>query len=124
MSDYRNHKDRQLPTSGISVGDIRNATGIVVGHGSASYVNTSSASTQHDALELLDKFILALAQHHTEIDDPAAIEASADLARTELERPSPRWHAVRSLLTGIATGVTSVSALTDLISRILALIPR
>ncbi|HEY3953105.1 MAG TPA: hypothetical protein VGM53_07005 [Streptosporangiaceae bacterium] len=125
MNDQRDFEGQRLPRVGTSGGyHIQNSPGVVIGDRSSAYVYAPGRSSQYDAVELLDNFIAALAQYHAVIDDPAAITESAELARTELERPSPRWHAVQSLLKGIAAGVTGVSALTDLISKILALIPR
>lgn len=107
---------------GITTGNVQ-GTGIVIGHGSrASGAPDQLSSAQHDAAAMLDEFIRLLDTHQSSVADAADIRESAAAARAELVEPSPRWHIVRGLLRGIAAGVTGVSALTEAINNIRALV--
>lgn len=109
------------PASGINVGDVH-GTGIVIGNESSVSIETDRSTAQRDAAAMLDEFMRLLEVHQSSVADVADIRESAAVARAELAEPSPRWHVVRSLLRGAAAGVTGVSALTEAINNVQALI--
>jgi hypothetical protein len=116
MKDYG-----QRRTSKITVGDVQ-GTGIVIGNHSSVSVELQKSHLRHDATAMLDEFIRLLEVHQSSVADAAEIHESAAVARAELDKPSPRWQVVRTVLRGIAAGVTSVSALAEAIDKIQALI--
>lgn len=116
-------RDRKSEHAGssISVGDVE-GTGIVIGHNSNASVTQFGPSVQGDVAALLDEFIQLFARYESTITDASGIHESMEAARVEVAAPSPRWPVVRGLLRGIAAGVTGVSALSEAIERIQALV--
>src|SRR5450631_3137824 len=96
----------------IHAGDV-SGSGIVIGHGSSASVGPGLPPAQCDAIELLGQFIRLLDSFEDAVPDASDIHEAAAAAKTEAEKPSPRWGAVRGLLKGIAASVAGVSALTD-----------
>lgn len=117
MKDY----GQRRRASSISVGDVQ-GTGIVIGNGSSVSVEVQQSHVQHDAAAMLDEFIRLLEVHQGSVADAAEIRESTAVARTELAGPSPRWPVVRTVLKGVASGVTSVSVLAEAIDKIQTLI--
>ena len=117
MKDY----GQRRRASSIKVGDVQ-GTGIVIGNGSSVSVELQQSHVQRDAAAILDEFLRLLEVHQGSVADAAEIREAAEVARAEVAGPSPRWHVVRAVLRGAATGVTSVSALAEAIDKIQALI--
>jgi len=114
------HKDRAQTS--ISVGNISNATGIAIGHGASASVGRPSQSVQEQALAELDMFIRSLPSFAESLPDANATRSAAVAARTEAAQGSPRWDEVRRLLGRIAVSVAGISALTQAIINIQALV--
>ena len=70
----------------------------------------------------LDEFLSLLAAGEMPVPDPFSTRELAETARDEAGKPEPKWHAVRGMLTAIAVGLPRVSALTDIIVNVQALI--
>lgn len=70
----------------------------------------------------LDKFLFLLAAGDVPVADPAATSELAESAREEAGKRDPKWRTVRSLLTAIAAGLPSLSALTEIIANVQDLI--
>ncbi len=116
----KDHEQRRRASS-IKVGDIQ-GTGIVIGNDSSVSIELPQSRVQHDAAAMLDEFIRLLEVHQGAVADAAGIRDAAEVARAELAGPSPRWQVVRAVLRGVASGVTSVSALAEAVDKIQALI--
>ena len=115
-------RDRRNDDSQIRVGDIQNSTGIAIGHRTYVAVNQPRPSAQDEVSALLDDFIRSLGLYGDSLGDAQGVRQSAAAARAEVARPSPKWQAVRRMLTTIAAGVAGVAALTDAINNIQAFV--
>jgi len=102
---------RVLTTSVFAVGDGANVT-----------VYQHQATPQDEVCALLENFLRSLESHSDAIEDAEGIRESAEMARDEVMRPSPKWQAVRRMLTAIAAGVAGVASLTDAITNIQAIV--
>jgi hypothetical protein len=106
------------------MGNVENSTGIAIGHGAHALVNQTQAAGGSEIGDLLADFIRSLPRYREFIDDEKTVQEVAIDARTEAMRPSPKWSAVRRMLTAISASVASVAALTDAINNIQALVER
>jgi hypothetical protein len=115
-------QNRRESPSKFRVGDIQDSTGIAIGNGAYAAVNQPRLSVQDEVVALLDHFIHSLGLYGDSMSDAQGVRQSAAAARAEVARPSPKWQAVRRMLTTIAAGVAGVAALTDAINNIQALV--
>jgi hypothetical protein len=106
----------------ITVGNITNATGVAIGPGASASVDRPSQSVQHQAVAELDKFIRSLPSFAESLPDADATRNAAVAARTKAAHRSPRWDEVRRLLGQIAVSVAGISALTEAIINIQAIV--
>lgn len=115
--------DYSSSNSYISTGDVA-GTGIVIGNGSSVNIGQSPEPTQPELIRSLDELIALLGQYEGSIEDESGLRESIMEARREIGKPTPRWAVVRTLLRGIAAGVTGVAALTDAVGNILAIVSK
>jgi hypothetical protein len=115
-------RNRRSDDSQIRVGDIQNSIGIAIGNGTHVAVNQPQSSVQDEVSALLDDFIRSLGLYGDSLGDAQGVRQSATAVRAEVARPSPKWQAVRRMLTTIAAGVAGVATLTDAINNIQALV--
>jgi hypothetical protein len=116
--------DKRNGESHIRVGNIQNSTGVAIGNGARATVNQSHPSEREEVDILLDDFIRSLGLYNDSLADPQGVRESAVEARAEVARPSPKWLAVRRMLTRVSAGVAGVAALTDAINNIQSLVAR
>jgi len=108
----------------FSIGNIQNSTGIAIGSGAFAAVNQPAPPTRDEVNTLLDDFIRALGVYGASVSDPQGVRETALEARKEVARPSPKWQAVRRMLTTMAAGVAGVAALTDAVNNIQSVVAR
>jgi hypothetical protein len=110
-------------TSYFRTGNI-SGTGIVVGNGSSAVVGQLPDPEHPELIDGLNNLIELLAQHKDSVEDESGLRESIVEARQEVEKPTPRWAFVRTLLKGVAASVTGVQALTDAVGNILTIVSK
>ncbi len=116
--------DKHSNETHIRVGNIQNSTGIAIGNAAHTEVNFYEPTARDEVRTLLDDFIDLLTRYSDSLADCYSVRRSAIEARAEVARPSPKWQAVRRMLTTIAAGVAGVAALTDAVNNIQSLVTR
>jgi len=108
----------------ISVGNIENSKGIVIGHESSVSVTHYESSSKQELISLLDEFIDSLGTYSTVLPAVHDVHDVTVAARAEIAKPSPKWRVISGLLAKAATGVAGIAVLTDAINNIQALVSR
>lgn len=117
--------DKNTPASNRWVGEVT-GTGIVIGDNSSASVvmGQMQSSTQIELSQKLGDFIDLLARHEGSVEDATDVRKALLEAQREVAESAPRWPILRTLLRGIAVSVSGVTALTEAMNNILALLGR
>jgi hypothetical protein len=116
-------RSRHNSGSGITVGDIKNSTGVAIGQGAHVTVNPQpQPSAQDQVIALLDDFISSLDGYRDSLVDEQGVRRAVTEARAEAGTSSPKWQSVRDKLAAVAKSVAAVAALTEVITNIQALV--
>lgn len=105
----------------ITTGNIE-GTGIVVGHHSSASVQQSAGAGRDDVVALLNKFLAELNEDGLPQGSQESLRELAETARDLASEPTPKWHAVRSMVATIADHLPKASALTIIITNVQTLI--
>lgn len=110
--DYYNIKTGSIVGSAVAVGPKAKAV----------QANISGRESLHEVTADLDRVILLLEEHRTEVPHSEAIGQFAVMVKEELAQDDPDVGLVHKLLARIAAGVSAVGALAEAITKIQDLI--
>jgi Family of unknown function (DUF5955) len=108
----RSNIDRSVNVGAVS------GTNVAVGQTATAKYRQALSPEPQEIRELLALLRRELEAHEHEVPDPDGIRGSADLVEKELQSEHPNLHAVRTLLSGMVSGVGQVASLADVVVRL------
>jgi hypothetical protein len=106
----------------FTVGDISNSTGIAIGPNAQASVGQPPSIDAAEVIALLDDLARCVDVYAESLENAASIRESLLAARNETAQTTPRWDRVRDALRHVGPTVAGISALSQAVTNIWALV--